>query len=93
MLVISRKSGETLMIGDSVSVTVLSVSGDKVAIGIDAPREITILRGELIETIESNRESSAQALKDETRRGLAALIKGSAGAGPGPGPGAGAGGR
>jgi carbon storage regulator len=75
MLVISRKSGETLRIGDSVSVTVLSVSGDKVAIGIDAPREISILRGELLETIESNKASSAQALQDETRRGIAALIK------------------
>jgi carbon storage regulator len=75
MLVISRKSGEKLQVGDSVSITVLSVSGDKVAIGIDAPREISILRGELVETIESNLESSAQSLRDETIRGLAALLK------------------
>jgi carbon storage regulator len=75
MLVISRKPGETLRVGDSISLTVLSVSGDKVALGIDAPREIAILRGELLETIESNRESSAQLIRDETMRGLAALIK------------------
>ncbi|MDR2355187.1 MAG: carbon storage regulator [Clostridiales Family XIII bacterium] len=75
MLVISRKAGEKLRVGDSISFTILSVSGDKVAVGIDAPREIAILRGELVETIESNRESSAQALRAESMRGLAALIK------------------
>jgi carbon storage regulator CsrA len=58
-----------------VTFTILSVSGDKVAVGIDAPREISILRGELIETIESNIESSAQALRAESIRGIAALIK------------------
>jgi carbon storage regulator len=75
MLVISRKAGEKLRVGDSVTVTILSVSGDKVAVGIDAPREIAILRGELVETIESNLESSAQTLHAESMRGLAALIK------------------
>jgi carbon storage regulator len=75
MLVISRKSGETLQVGDSVSITILSVSGDKVAIGIAAPREIPILRGELVETIASNKESSAQSLRSGTLRGLAALLK------------------
>jgi carbon storage regulator len=75
MLVISRKAGEKLRIGDFANITILSVSGDKVAIGIDAPREIAILRGELIETIESNRESSAQTLQAESMRGLAALLK------------------
>jgi carbon storage regulator len=75
MLVISRKTGEKLRVGDSVTFTILSVSGDKVTVGIDAPREIAILRGELIETIESNRESSAQTLRAESMRGLAALIK------------------
>ncbi|MDR2771717.1 MAG: carbon storage regulator [Clostridiales Family XIII bacterium] len=75
MLVISRKAGEKLRVGDSVTFTILSVSGDKVAVGIDAPREIAILRGELVETIESNRESSAQSLRAESMRGLAALIK------------------
>jgi carbon storage regulator len=75
MLVISRKAGEKIRVGDSITFTILSVSGDKVAVGIDAPREIAILRGELIETIESNIESSARALRAESIRGLAALIK------------------
>ncbi|MDR3295280.1 MAG: carbon storage regulator [Clostridiales Family XIII bacterium] len=75
MLVISRKPGEKLRIGDSVSLTILSVSGDKIALGVDAPRDISILRGELVETIESNRESTAALIQGETIRGLAALIK------------------
>jgi carbon storage regulator len=75
MLVISRKTGEKIRVGDSVTFTILSVSGDKVAVGIDAPREISILRGELIETIESNIESSAQSLHAESIRGIAALLK------------------
>jgi carbon storage regulator len=75
MLVISRKAGEKLRVGDSVTFTILSVNGDKVSVGIDAPREVAILRGELVETIESNIESSAQTLHAESMRGLAALIK------------------
>jgi carbon storage regulator len=75
MLVISRKPGEKLKIGDSVYLSILSVNGDKVTIGIDAPKDIAILRGELLETIESNKESSAQTLGNDTIRGLAALIR------------------
>ena len=75
MLVISRKPGEKLKIGESVYLTVLSVNGDKVTIGIDAPKNVNILRGELIETIEYNKESSAQTLNDTTIRDLAALIR------------------
>ena len=47
MLVLSRKSMERIHIGDSVVVTVLQIRGNKVRIGIDAPKEIHVLRGEL----------------------------------------------
>ena len=47
MLVLSRKSTESIHIGDSVVVTVLQISGTKVRIGIDAPEEILVLRSEL----------------------------------------------
>ena len=75
MLVISRKPGEKLKIGESVYLTILSVNGDKVTIGVDAPKNVNILRGELMETIEYNKESSAQTLTDTTIRDLAALIR------------------
>ena len=47
MLVLSRKSTESIHIGDSVVVTVLEIRGNKVRIGIDAPKEIHVLRSEL----------------------------------------------
>ena len=58
MLVISRKTGEGLRIGDNITLQVVSVSGDKVTLAIDAPREIKIMRDELIQTIEANQSSS-----------------------------------
>ena len=51
MLVLSRKSMERIQIGDNVVVTVLEIHGNKVRIGIDAPKEIHVLRSELKEGI------------------------------------------
>lgn len=47
MLVLSRTKGETILIGDNITVHVTKVMGNRVTIGIDAPKEIRILRGEL----------------------------------------------
>ena len=47
MLVLTRKSNESIMIGDDIELSVLSVSGDKVRIGIEAPREIPVFRKEV----------------------------------------------
>lgn len=47
MLVLSRKEGEQLLIGDDVVLTINRLSGNRVAIGIDAPREVRVIRGEL----------------------------------------------
>ena len=47
MLVLSRKQGEQLLIGDDIVLTINRISGNRVAIGIDAPREIRVVRGEL----------------------------------------------
>ena len=53
MLVLSRKSTERIQIGDNVVVTVLEIRGNKVRIGIDAPKEIHVLRSELKEVLPS----------------------------------------
>ncbi|KAA1261893.1 Carbon storage regulator [Rubripirellula obstinata] len=47
MLVLSRKESEQLLIGDNIVLTINRISGNRVAIGIEAPRDIRIIRGEL----------------------------------------------
>ena len=51
MLVLTRRSGESFMIGDEVSVTVLELKGKQVRIGIDAPREVSVHRKEIFDKI------------------------------------------
>lgn len=59
MLVLSRRTNETIQIGDDIFITVLGVEGDKVKIGIAAPREVTILRGEIVEALKSQEKLKA----------------------------------
>ena len=55
MLVLTRKTNQSIMIGDDVEVSVLSVSGDKVRIGITAPREIPVFRKEVYLNIQAEK--------------------------------------
>lgn len=57
MLVLTRKSNQSIMIGDEIEVSVLSVMGDKVRIGIQAPREVPVFRREVY--LEIQREQRA----------------------------------
>ena len=60
MLVLSRKSNETIKIGDDIEIRILEVKGDTVRIGIEAPKSVDILRGELVLSIsETNTEATA----------------------------------
>ena len=51
MLVLSRKTGERIAIGDSIVMTVLTIQGNKVRLGVEAPKEIKIVRQELQEPV------------------------------------------
>jgi carbon storage regulator len=61
MLVFTRKSGESLVIGDNIRVTVLSADRDQVRIGIQAPREISIHRSEVYEAIVAQNQAASQS--------------------------------
>ncbi|WOV88355.1 carbon storage regulator CsrA [Sporosarcina oncorhynchi] len=58
MLVLSRKTNETIKIGDNIELRILEVKGDTIRIGIEAPKSVDILRGELVQSItDTNTES------------------------------------
>ncbi|WP_394004598.1 carbon storage regulator CsrA [Luteimonas sp. WGS1318] len=62
MLILTRRVGETLMIGDSVSVTVLGVKGNQVRIGINAPKDVSVHREEIYQRI--HREGADEQADD-----------------------------
>jgi carbon storage regulator len=61
MLILTRRVGETLMIGDSVSVTVLGVKGNQVRIGINAPKDVAVHREEIFQRIKREHESGGES--------------------------------
>ena len=58
MLILTRRVGETLMIGDEVTVTVLGVKGNQVRIGVNAPKEVAVHREESYDRIKREQETS-----------------------------------
>lgn len=59
MLILTRRVGETVMIGDNVTVTVLGVKGNQVRVGVNAPKEVAVHREEIYKRIQ--RENSGEA--------------------------------
>lgn len=58
MLILQRKAGESIQIGDDISISIAEISGDRVKLAIDAPHSVQILRSELLEAVDSNKEAA-----------------------------------
>ncbi len=58
MLILTRRVGETLMVGDDVTVTVLGVKGNQVRIGVNAPKDVSVHREEIYQRIQKEKENN-----------------------------------
>ena len=65
MLVLSRKKDEKIVIGDDISIMVVEIRGDKVRLGIDAPRDVSVHRREVYDAIK-RKESEQDAVEDDS---------------------------
>ena len=71
MLVLTRKSNQSIMIGDDIEVSVLAIMGEKVRIGIEAPRSVPVFRKEVYVEIQQGEDSAEDKKKvDEALEGL-----------------------
>lgn len=73
MLVLSRRVGEKLLIGDDIVITILDTRGDGVRIGIDAPRSMRVNRAEVLEAVQAS-NIAATTVDDDTQAALIALV-------------------
>ena len=73
MLVLTRKSNQSIMIGDDIEVSVLAIMGEKVRIGIQAPREVPVFRKEVYLEIQDERIASANGAREEVDAALKGL--------------------
>jgi carbon storage regulator len=76
MLVLTRKPNESIMIGDQIELSVLSVAGDKVRIGIEAPREIPVFRKEVWLAIRQEDVAAGPSARAEVNQALKRLTEG-----------------
>jgi carbon storage regulator len=76
MLVLTRKSNQSIMIGDEIEVSVLSIMGEKVRIGIAAPRDIPVFRKEVYLEIQAENVASDGGSRDEVAAALDSLKQG-----------------
>lgn len=75
MLVLSRKSEESLIINDEIEIKVIEIVGDKVRLGVEAPKNYKILRKELLQTVQSNQQAAKPVYTKDLMSFIAGLDK------------------
>jgi carbon storage regulator len=75
MLVLSRKKNESIVINNDITIVVVEIRGDKVRLGVDAPKEVPVHRREVFDAIRRNSEESARAEETQTSEGRSAKDK------------------
>jgi len=65
MLILSRRPGESLHLGDHITITVLSIKGQRIKLGIDVPDGMPVYRDEIYEKIQEQNKQAAQTLQDD----------------------------
>lgn len=75
MLVLTRKSEQSLMLGDDVVITVLAIEGDRVKLGIDAPRSLSVLRREVYDQVRAANDAAAASGSRPTPQSVAAALR------------------
>jgi len=73
MLVLTRKSNQSIMIGDDIEVSVLAIMGEKVRIGIQAPRDVPVFRKEVYLEIQQERTDGPKGVREEVDAALRGL--------------------
>lgn len=79
MLILTRRIGETVMIGDNISITVLGVKGNQIRLGIDAPRDVSVHREEVYHKVQSDKvakKATLSAQPDTSRKPIISLVRG-----------------
>lgn len=76
MLILTRKIGESIRIGDSITVKIVSMDNKHVKIGIDAPRDVSVNREEIYQKIQSENRAAANAQETTSVQNIADLLKG-----------------
>jgi carbon storage regulator len=75
MLVLTRRIDESIAIGDQIIITVLAVEGDRVKIGINAPREVIILRQEIFQAVQEQNKIQEKLIENPESKGIEELRK------------------
>jgi carbon storage regulator len=70
MLVLTRRPGQSIVVGDNIELVVVRIEGDRVVLGIEAPREVRVVRSELLRAVEAENQVSSEA-RDRIRALLA----------------------